>query len=241
MARKSKQPRSDSTAPVLVVGLGRFGSAVCESLMRQGVEVLAIDADNARVQKYADEFTHTVRADATDGEAMRQLGVPGLTKAVVAIGSDIESSVLSVITLSEAGLSTIYAKAITRKHGKILQSIGASHVIYPEFVMGQRVAHMVTGGLADYLEFEDEFAIARSYAPAETWDRPLSDSAIRTRHTITVVGVKRPGEAFTYAVPETVVHEGDELVLSGRIPDVERFTALAARERSRADNGRRSP
>nr|WP_238348355.1 TrkA family potassium uptake protein [Ornithinimicrobium pratense] len=241
MARKRKQSRTAATVPVLVVGLGRFGSAVCETLVRQGVEVLAIDVDNDRVQKYADEFTHTVRADATDGEAMRQLGVPDLTKAVVAIGSDIEASVLSVITLSEAGLDTIYAKAITRKHGKILRTIGASHVIYPEFVMGQRVAHMVTGGLSDYLEFEDEFAIARSYAPAETWDRPLSESAIRTRHTITVVGVKRPGQPFTYAVPETIIHQGDELVLSGRIPDVERFTTLAARERLRTNASRRSP
>lgn len=232
MARKNRAPRASSSDPVLVVGLGRFGSAVCESLVRQGVEVLAVDADEARVQKYADEFTHTVRADSTDGEAMRQLGVRDVSRAVVAIGSDIEASVLTVITLSEAGVGTIYAKAITRKHGKILSSIGATHVIYPEYVMGQRVAHMVTGGLSDYLEFEDEFAIARCYAPEEMWDRPLSESAVRTRHTITVVGVKRSGQPFTYAVPETVVRRGDELVLSGRIPDVERFTALAPAGRS---------
>lgn len=229
MARKNRSPRAASNDPVLVVGLGRFGSAVCESLIRQGVEVIAVDTDEARVQKYADELTYTAVADATDGEVMRQLGVADLTRAVVGIGSDIEASVLSVITLSEAGIGTIYAKAITRKHGKILERIGATHVIYPELVMGQRVAHMVTGGLSDYLEFEDQFAIARCYAPEETWDRPLSESAVRTNHTITVVGVKRPGEAFTYAVPETVVHRGDELVLSGRIAAVERFTALAPR------------
>lgn len=229
MARKNRSPRAASNDPVLVVGLGRFGTAVGESLVRQGVEVMAVDTDEARVQKYADELTYTAVADATDGEVMRQLGVADLTRAVVAIGSDIEASVLSVITLSEAGVGTIYAKAITRKHGKILERIGATRVIYPEYVMGQRVAHMVTGGLSDYLEFEDQFAVARCYAPEETWDRPLSESAVRTRHTITVVGVKRPGEAFTYAVPETVVHRGDELVVSGRIGDVERFTALSPR------------
>lgn len=229
MARKNRSPRAASNDPVLVVGLGRFGTAVCESLVRQGVEVIAVDTDEARVQKYADDLTYTAVADATDGEVMRQLGVADLTRAVVAIGSDIEASVLSVITLSEAGIGTIYAKAITRKHGKILERIGATRVIYPELVMGQRVAHMVTGGLSDYLELEDQFAIARCYAPEETWDRPLSESAVRTQHTITVVGVKRPGQAFTYAVPETVVHRGDELVLSGRIAAVERFTALAPR------------
>jgi len=225
LARKKRH--ADGRAPtVLVVGLGRFGTAVCESLVRQGVEVLAIDTDERRVQKYADELTHTVVADATDGEAMRQLGVGDVDRAVVAIGSDIEASVLSVITLHEAGVERIYAKAITRKHGKILTSIGADHVIYPEYVMGQRVAHMVTDGVADYLEFDDEFAIARCTAPVETWDRNLAESGLRTRHTITVVGLKRPGEPFTYAVPETVVHQGDELVISGRIVDVERFIAL---------------
>ncbi|WP_298890398.1 TrkA family potassium uptake protein [uncultured Serinicoccus sp.] len=223
---KRRRPADSGAYTVLVVGLGRFGTAVCESLVRQGVEVLAIDTDERRVQKYADELTHTVVADATDGEAMRQLDVGSVRRAVVAIGSDIEASVLSVITLHEAGVERIYAKAITRKHGKILTSIGAHHVIYPEYVMGQRVAHMVTDGVADYLEFDDEFAIARCTAPAETWSRTLADSGVRTRHTITVVGLKRPGQEFTYAVPETLVEEGDELVVSGRIADVERFIAL---------------
>lgn len=226
-ARPARRSSAPSGPDVLVVGLGRFGSAVCESLVRQGVDVIAVDIDERRVQRYAEELTYTVAADATEGEAMRQLGVGDIDTAVVAIGSDIEASVLSVITLSEAGVERIFAKAITRKHGKILTSIGATHVIYPELVMGQRVAHMVTDGLSDYLEFEDEFAIARCSAPAETWDRTLAESAVRTRHTITVVGVKPPGEPFRYAVPETVVQQGDELVVSGRIGDVERFTALA--------------
>lgn len=222
----ARHPTRQSAPSVLVVGLGRFGSAVCESLSRQGVDVLAVDVDERRVQKYADMVTRAVVGDATDGEAMRQLGVPDMDKAVVAIGSDIEASVLTVITLAEAGVGTIYAKAITRKHGKILRTIGAHHVIYPEYVMGQRVAHMVADGFSEYLEFEDEFAIARAQAPVEMWDRSMAESLVRTRHGITVVGVKRPGESFTYAVPETVVREGDELVLSGRIKDVERFTAL---------------
>jgi trk system potassium uptake protein TrkA len=223
--RRTRVPRNHHDA-VLVIGLGRFGSAVAESLVRQGVEVLAVDEDAERVQRFADDFTHTVQADSTDGEAMRQLGVREFESAVVAIGSDIEASVLTVITLVEAGVRQIYAKAITRKHGKILQSIGANHVIYPELIMGQRVAHMVGGGLQDYLEFEDGFAIARTYAPVETWDKDLAASGVRTKHRITVVGVKRPGEAFRYAVPETQVFQGDELVVSGTTEDVERFSAL---------------
>lgn len=221
--------RPDPHAPVLVIGLGRFGSAVAESLEAQGIEVLGIDENPAIVQRFASLVTAAVQADATDGEAMRQLGVQETEAAVVAIGSDIEASVLTVMTLVEAGVQRIYAKAITRKHGKILNHIGATQVIFPELIMGQRVAHMVSGGLSEYLGFDDDFAIARSSAPVETWDKTLADSGVRTKHHITVVGVKRPGEPFEYAVPDTVAREGDELVVAGTTRNVERFSALPRR------------
>lgn len=225
MSARPKRRRVDA-GTVLVVGLGRFGSAVAESLMRQHVEVLAVDEDPKLVQRYADELTLTVQADSTDGEAMRQLGVDQLSRAVVAIGSDIEASVLTVITLVEAGVEQVYAKAITRKHGKILSSIGAHHVIYPEQVMGQRVAHMVTGGVKDYLEFEDGFAMIRTDAPRQMWGVSLAEARLRSKHHVTVVGIKRGQEEFSYAVPETVAQEGDELVVSGATEDVERFSGL---------------
>ncbi|QDO88542.1 TrkA family potassium uptake protein [Ornithinimicrobium ciconiae] len=218
---------------VLIIGLGRFGSAVAETLVNQDVEVLCVDEDAERVQHFAGQFTHTVQADATDGDAMRQLGVGQFDRAVVAIGNDIEASVLAVITLVEAGVEQIWAKAITRKHGKILDRIGATHVIYPELMMGQRVGHMVTGLMNDYIEFEGGYAIARTYAPPETWAKTLGESAIRTRHRITVVGVKRPGDSFTYALPDTPVARGDELIVAGTIPDVERFSSLQARRHER--------
>ncbi len=97
--------------------------------------------------------------------------------------------------------------------------------------MGQRVAHMVTGGVKDYLEFEDGFAMVRTSAPREAWDITLAEAAVRSNHRVTVVGIKRNGEDFTYAVPETVVHEGDELVVSGTTEDVERFSSLPSHHR----------
>ncbi|WP_109471925.1 potassium channel family protein [Ornithinimicrobium cavernae] len=227
--------RKHTTKPVvLIVGLGRFGSAVAESLVNQGIEVMAVDEDLEHVQRFASDFTHTVQADGTDGVAMRQLGVEQFDRAVVAIGSDIEASVLTTITLVEAGVREIWAKAITRKHGKILSSIGAHHVIYPEFTMGQRVAHMVSGGMNDYIEFEDGFAIARTFAPPETWGRTLAEAGVRSRHRITVVGVKRAGTDFDYALPETQVEQGDEMVVSGTTADVERFSGLSTIEAPRA-------
>jgi trk system potassium uptake protein len=215
--------RSDS---VLVVGLGRFGSAVAQSLIEMGKEVLAIDENADLVQRWSSELTHTVQADTTDEEALRQLGVADYERAVVAIGTDVEASVLTVLALSEAGVQEIWAKAITAKHGLILERIGARHVVYPEKAMGQRVAHMLAGSMDDYLEFEGGYAMARIQAPIILWGVPLKDSAARRRYRVTVVGIKSPGEPFTYADNETIVHEGDQLIISGPVKNLEEFSQL---------------
>ena len=223
MARKDKIKGSRS---VVIIGLGRFGTAVAQSLVNLGEEVLAIDEDAALVQRWADELTHVVQADCTDEQALEQLGVGDFGSAVVAIGADIEASVLVVLSLAEAGVPDIWAKAITHKHGRILERVGAHHVVYPEHSMGERVAHMLTGSMIDYIQFDDDFSIARTDAPTMTWDKPLSESAPRTHHGVTIVGVKRGGEDFTYARPETEVHRYDQLIVSGPTRNVERFCRL---------------
>ena len=218
----AKFRKSESTS-VIVIGLGRFGSAVAQTLIQMGQEVLAVDENQALVERWADDLTHVVRADSTDEQALQQLGVGDFDRAVVAIGDDIEASVLTVLALAEAGVQDIWAKAITRKHGQILQRVGATHVVYPEFSMGERVAHMLTGRMEDYIEFDDEFSIARTLAPPFTWDKTLAESAPRTSHGVTIVGVKRAGEDFTYARPETAVKRHDHLIVSGPTQLVEKF------------------
>jgi trk system potassium uptake protein TrkA len=221
---RNKKPESFS---VVVIGLGRFGSAVAQSLVNLGQEVLAVDEDLALVERWADELTHAVQADSTDDQALRQLGVADFDRAVVAIGTDIEASVLTVLALAEAGVPDIWAKAITRKHGAILERVGAHHVVYPEFSMGERVAHMLTGSMIDYIEFDDHFSIARAHAPKETLGKTLAESSPRTHHGVTIVGVKRHGEDFTYARPETRVERHDQLIVSGPTRSVERFCNLS--------------
>lgn len=218
--------KRDTRVSVVVIGLGRFGTAVATSLVRQGQEVLAIDEQAELVQRWSDQFTHVVQADSTDEKALRQVGAAECDRAVVAIGTDIEASVLTVLALAEAGVPDIWAKAITRKHGKILERVGAHHVVYPESAMGERVAHLLTGQMMDYIEFDDEFSIARAPAPRETWDKTLAESTPRTRHGVTVVGVKRLGEDFTHARPETSIDRHDQLIISGPTDKVERFCSL---------------
>ncbi len=215
-------------SPVLVIGLGRFGSAVARSLVQLGHDVLAVDERTEIVQKFADDFTHVVAADSTDTEALRQVGAEQFDRAVVGIGTDIEASVLTVLSLVELGIEEVWAKAISAKHARILENVGASHVIRPESAMGERVAHMVTGAMIDYIEFDDGFAIARTRAPQVAWGRTLAESALRGKYAITVVGVKRRGEDFTYARPETSILSSDELIVSGPTKKVESFCALSS-------------
>lgn len=210
---------------VLVVGLGRFGGAVAESLIRLGHEVLAIDEDAEIVQRWSERLTHVVQADSTRTEALRQLGAKDIERAVVAIGSDIEASVLTVLALEEAGVRDIWAKAVSVKHGQILERVGVKHVVYPEAAMGERVAHLVTGRMIDFIEFDDGFAIAKTAAPREAWQMTLSESNLRQKYGITIVGLKRRHADFTHAQADTFVESGDILIVSGPTALVEKFAA----------------
>jgi len=213
-------------APVIVIGLGRFGTAVARSLVQLGHDVLAVDERPEIVQKFSSDFTHVVSADATDTEALRQIGADQFDRAVVGIGTDIEASVLTVLSLVELDITEVWAKAINAKHARILERVGAHHVIRPESAMGERVAHMVTGAMIDYIEFDDGFAIARTRAPEISWDKTLEETGLRRKFGVTVVGVKRRGQDFTYARPETSISRSDELIVSGPTTKVENFCAL---------------
>ena len=216
---------SDKRQPVLVIGLGRFGTAVARSLSRMGHEVLGIDNAEDRVQALAEQLTQVVQADTTDIEALRRLGTADFRDAVVGIGSDIEASVLTVLALSDLGVRNIWAKAVSENHGRILERTGATDVVYPEARMGERVAHILSGQMIDFIQFDDEFAIAKLRAPTSIVGRTLDESGVRTRFGITVVGIKRPQQDFVYAVPETEVLEGDLLIVSGTTQQVQKFTA----------------
>ncbi len=210
---------------VLVVGLGRFGGSVAQSLVRLGHEVLAIDEDLEIVQRWSERLTHVVQADSTRSEALRQLGAKDISRAVVAIGSDVEASVLTVLALEEVGVHDIWAKAVSVKHGQILERVGVKHVVYPEAAMGERVAHLVTGRMIDFIEFDDGFAIAKTAAPREAWDMTLSESNLRQKYGVTIVGLKRRHSDFTHAKADTFVERGDLLIVSGATELVEKFAA----------------
>ncbi|GGH61101.1 potassium transporter [Rothia aerolata] len=217
--------RTQHNAPVMVIGLGRFGASTAAQLKRQNKEVLAIERDPTLVQKWSGQLTHVVEADATDIDALRQLGAADFTSAVVGVGTSVEASVLITANLVDLGIERIWAKAITPAHGKILSRIGAHKVVFPEADAGRRAAHLVSGRLLDYIEFDDDFAIVKMHPPKETHGFTLAESDVREKYGVTIVGVKSPGEDFTYATPNTKVTSRDLLIVSGQVDLIERFAA----------------
>lgn len=214
-----------ATDSVLVIGLGRFGTAVAMSLVALGHEVMGIDVDEDIVQEWSHRLTHAVQADSTNVQVMRQLGAADFSHAIVGIGGNLSASLLTVMALSELGIKDIWVKATNDAHGRIAERIGAHHVVHPEAAMGERVAHLVSGKMIDFIEFDDGFAIAKIQSPDFCHNKTLAQSQIRESHHITVVGVKRLNQDFTYAKPDTHILPGDLLIVAGATKSIEKFCA----------------
>lgn len=212
--------------PVVVIGLGRFGSAIAMELTRRGTEVLAIDKSPKLVQSLSGQLAQVVSADCTDIDALRELGVDEFYRAVVGVGTDIESSILVTSLLVELEVEDIWAKAITAHHGRILQRVGAKHVIFPEREAGERVAHLVSGQLLDYMQVDEDFAIAKITPPGQFVGIPLAETNIRRKYNITVVAVKSVDKEFTYAGADTDLSYDDVILVTGRLNDIDRLVSL---------------
>ncbi|MCI4062859.1 TrkA family potassium uptake protein [Micromonospora sp. R77] len=219
--------RKTDDSGIVVIGLGRFGCHLAGSLSQLGHQVLAIDRSGEVVQRWASHLERVVQADATEEGALRQLGVADFRRVVVAIGASVEASVLTVLALTELGVPQIWARATSEKHAKILGSVGAHHVVFPEAETGERVAHLIVSKMLDFIEFGDDFAIAKVRVPDAMVGRPLRELTPADRYGVMVVGAKLPGERFRYAAPETVLAEGSVLIVEGSISAVQRFAALS--------------
>ena len=210
----------------IVIGLGRFGGGLAETLVGMGHEVLGVDVDPKNVQEFAGILTHVVEADSTDERTMAQLGAGEFETAIVAIGTEIEASILTTAVLADLGVRRIVAKAVTQAHGRILERVGAHRVVFPERDMGVRVGHSLAGSILDYFELDPGFAIVETRAPRALVGKTLAAAEVRKRYGITVVCIKPGGGSFTYATPETVVREGDILVVAGEKMRAEAFGEL---------------
>lgn len=217
--------RETNPSGVLVIGLGRFGSAVAASLERLDREILAVEKSSRIVNLWQGRLP-LVQADATNIDALEQLGAVEFKAAVVGVGTSLEASVLITANLVDLKIPSIWAKATSREHGRILKRIGAHHVVYPEFDAGQRTAHLVGGRMLDYIEMGKGFSIVKMRPPQVTHGFTLEELDIRARYGVTVLGVMSPGHPFEYASAQTRINANDIIIVSGDAELLEQFARL---------------
>ena len=223
---KTRASKRHSASTIAVIGLGRFGTSLALELVKGGREVLGIDSDEKLVQNIADQLTHVIQADSTDEAALRELGIPDFDSAVVAIGSDLEASILTASLLLQLGVTEVWAKATSASDGRILEQLGVHHVIFPEKDMGQRVAHMVSGETLDYIQLDEDFVMAKTEAPESFEGKTLSEMKFRSLHGVTVVATRKEGQSYLPSFPETVLNSGDVMIVAGRTKKVEEFCRM---------------
>lgn len=214
------------TNSVAVIGLGRFGAAVALELMAGGTEVLGIDGRDDVVQSLGDQLTHVVTADSTREATLRQLSIPDFDRVVVAIGSDVQASILTTSLLLRFEIKHVWAKAVGDAHGAILEQLGVKHVIYPEKDMGRRVAHLVRGSMQDYIDVGDDFALVKTLPNSAVVGQSLGEAKIRTRYGVTITAYKPAGQDWEHTTANTVIAPDDTILVAGRTRKVEAFARL---------------
>ncbi len=202
---------------VLVIGLGRFGSAVARELERLGHEVLAIDANEQAVNEVARDVTHAVQADAADEDALRSVGADQFKTANVAISTKAEPSIIATMVLKRLGVRTVIAKAGDRLHAEILTRVGADRVIQPEQETGTRLAHSFNvPNVIDYLDVGPNFGIEKVRPPKTFVGKTLGELELKNRMGVTPIALRRGKDVIINPAREERVTEGDELILIGR-------------------------
>ena len=218
-----------------VIGLGRFGAAVAETLVEQGQEVLAIDNSTETVERLSEIVTHAVQCDATDEKALRSVGLDNVDVVVVSVGEDIEASILIVMTTMDLKVSEIIAKAVTVKQGQVLEKLGVRRVVYPEREAAVRLAHsLATPNQLEHLQLAKGYGFVEMPLPSRYAGMLLRETMIRTHYSVNVVAIKRrapdtglPGgaeeEVNFNPSADDLLKEGDILLLIGHEQDLQRL------------------
>jgi trk system potassium uptake protein TrkA len=222
-----------------VIGLGRFGAAMATTLAELGHDVTGIDGSEDKVRALADHISLAMQLDATDEKALRAAGIQDVDVAVVSIGEHIESSLMVVTLVREMGIKDVVAKAVTPLHGRILEKLGVTRVVFPEREMAVRVAHsLVVPNVLDFIELSNKFSIAEIPAPVEFVGKTLRDIGLRSRFGLTTIAIKRASKSadgdFTNVAPgpDDVVEAGDVLALLGsneKLGQLDRLLKQAAK------------
>lgn len=214
-----------------VIGLGRFGSSVAKTLFAAGYTVLGIDKMESRVQAVANYCTHVVQADATDEEVLRSLGLSNFDVAVVSVGNHLEASIMVTLMLKDIGVPEIVSKASSHLHGKVLERVGATRVVFPERDMGIRLARsLVTENLVDFIELTPDVSIIELAADGKFVNADLRSLNLRARYGVTILAIRRGEQVLVSPDATEKIRKGDILVAIGTNKNLERVEKLATEE-----------
>ncbi|RND00363.1 potassium channel family protein [Lysinibacillus halotolerans] len=210
-----------------VIGLGRFGTSIARRLYEAGQEVLGIDLNEERVEDAEKYITHGIIADSTEEKALNSVGISNFDCVIVAIGDDIQASILTAMLLKNLGVKKVIAKAISKRHGQVLEAIGTNWIIYPERDMGERVANqLLSPNMLNYIELSKEYNIEELMIPNKMAGKSLKELDLRAKFNISVIAILRNGEIIITPSPEESIHRGDILVSIGKRNDLARFSNI---------------
>jgi trk system potassium uptake protein len=207
-----------------VIGLGRFGGSICRALSEEGLEVMAIDMDEDKVNEFANVASHAVVGDTTDETVLKSLGIRNFDHVIVAIGDNIQASILTTLILKELGVKDITVKATNDYHEKVLSKIGADRIVHPERDMGKRIAHkIISNNVLDYLELSDEHSIVEIVANERLHGNSIIDLDIRAKYGINIVAMKRNKDIIVSPQANEIIKKNDILIVIGADTDINRF------------------
>lgn len=204
------------TKQFVVFGLGRFGTSVATTLSESGYEVMVVDQSEERVQEISTIVTQAVQADATDLEALKELGIRNFDVAIVAMGKDIQSSIMTTLLLKELNVPYVVAKASTDSHKKVLEKLGADRIISPEYDMGKRLANnLIAGNIIDYIQLSHDYSIMEVPILPKWHDKSIAELNIRATYGIIIIAVERNKEIHITPGPDYILKENDLVVIVG--------------------------
>lgn len=207
-----------------ILGLGRFGTSVANSLAEMGYDVLAVDSEEDHIKQLSEKVTRSVIGNVTNENLLKSLGIRNFDVAVVAIGDDIQSSILTTIILKEAGVPCVVSKAQNDLHARVLEKVGADRVVFPEKDMGIRVAHnLSTTNVLDIIELSQNVSIME-IIPSQKWiGKSLKESQIREEYGISIIAVKKTNSIVVAPKSDYVIQSGDLLAIIGSNQDIQRL------------------
>lgn len=210
-----------------VIGLGRFGRAVCETLHKSGYEVLGTDVDEKRVTEILNSglAAHAIQLDSTEPFALKEAGIFEFDTVIVAIGNYLQESIITTLNAKEGGVNFVVAKASSDVHAKLLRRVGADHVVLPEHEAGTALARSLTKpGILDRFDLDPEHSIVEISVPESFHNKTIVELKLRTQYGLNVLAIAEQDQKFDInPSPDRKLHKGDMLVVIGNTTDIDRL------------------